>query len=269
MACAASSPSMRSCAAPEAWVTRAQPWLGTLVEIALPPADATEPRFAAGFAAIAHVHRKMSPQEASSDLASIAGDAHVRPVRIDPDTYAVLELARALWQESGGLFDVTVAPAGRMAALHLEGACRVGTDEPLALDLGGIAKGYAVDRAVDALKAAGALSGRVNAGGDLRAFGTKDWTPVHVRHPADPSRVVALFEMGDAAVATSADYFRDDPDVLFDPRSGRARAYGGSITVVAPTCAQADALVKVIALDEARTPLLERHGAQAFRLPAR
>jgi len=135
----------------------------------------------------------------------------------------------------------------------------------MALDLGGIAKGYAVDHAVARLRASGAAAGLVNAGGDLRVFGQRAWIPIRIRHSADPAMAAALFEVQDAAVATSGDYFRREG--LFDPRSRRARAYGGSITVVAPSCTLADALTKIVALTPAGVSwLLAAHGAQAFRM---
>jgi FAD:protein FMN transferase len=271
---------------PERWTARAQIWLGTLVEIALPPADATEARFATAFAAIAHVHRKMNAHDQRSDVARIARDAHRRAVVVDPATHAVLRLAQALFRETGGAFDVTVTPAqvrvvrprsnadgGRMDALRLESRHRVRATSPVAVDLGGIAKGFAVDRAVAALRAAGALTGIVNAGGDLRVFGPDTWIPIRVRSPQAPTSAMPLFELHDAAAATSADYFRADRGGLVDararPRSRRAYVAKGSITVAAPNCALADALTKIVALVPTRAPaILARHGAHAFRLDA-
>ena len=107
------------------WITRAQVWLGTLVEVALPDADATEAWFAAAFASVAHVHRKMSAHDSGSDLARIARIAHLRAVTVDPDTHAVLRLAQTLFYESRGAFDVTVAPVlGRRGLLPARAAAR-------------------------------------------------------------------------------------------------------------------------------------------------
>lgn len=272
--------------APDRWIRRAQVWLGTLVEVALPSAAASEPRFAAAFAAIAHVHRKMSAHDPASDLARIARYAHRRAVRVDPETYAVLELAKILAGETRGAFDVTVAPVlarngllparaagrgarcGQMRALRLERGLRVTAGAPLALDLGGIAKGHAVDRAVAALRAAGAPCGLVNAGGDLAVFGSENWMPIRVRHPGNPAALLWLFDIKDAGVATSADYFRHGHSALVG-RDCRVRPFPGSITVVAPTCMLADALTKVVALQPARArAMLARHDAHAFQLDA-
>ena len=265
---------MPCCPRPEPWVVRAQPWLGTLVEVALTPADASEARFAAAFAVIGHVHRRMSAHDPASDLARIARFAHRRPVRVDRETAAVLRLALRLARATAGAFDVTVGPAkarrtaaAGMAALHLDRGRRVRTDTALALDLGGIAKGHAVDRAVEALRRSGAAAGIVNAGGDLRAFGAERWTPVRVRLPGASTIAAPLFELRDAASATSSDAFRGRNRALFDPLRRRHRPYPGSVTVVAPSCAVADALTKIVALRPGRAPrLLARLRADAFRI---
>ena len=265
-------------------IARAEVWLGTLVEIALPDADASDACFAAAFEAIAHVHQKMTAHDPASDLARIAWEAHLRTIIVDAHTHAVLELALMLARETQGAFDPTVAAApervgGASTSMHdsraagafaasiiLERNHRVRTTAPLALDLGGIAKGYAVDRAVAALVASGAGGGVVNAGGDLRAFGTAGWMPVRIRHPADPALAAHVFDIRDTAAATSADYFRLG-GALLDPRLNALRMFGASVTVVAPSCALADALTKVVAVDPAHAPeTLARHRAHAFRL---
>ena len=121
---------------------------------------------------------------------------------------------------------------------------------------------------MDALRAAGVRSGRVNAGGDLRVFGNM-WMPVRVRHPAAPALTLHVFDVRDAAVATSADYFSGTHSALVDPRTQSPRPFAGSLTVGAPTCAIADALTKIVALrPTVSAAILARHGAQAFALNA-
>jgi FAD:protein FMN transferase len=199
----------------------------------------------------------------------------------------VLAIAQRLFRESDGAFDVTIAPvlarrgllpsraarpyaqSGRMDALRLLDGSRVHADVPLALDLGGIAKGFAVDRAIDALRAAGATCGIVNAGGDLRVFGDDHWLPVRIRHPAAPGATLQPFALRDAAVATSGDYFRAGRSALVDPRSrrGASQPLPASITVVASTCVMADALTKIVALRPAGSAaILADYGAHAFTL---
>jgi thiamine biosynthesis lipoprotein len=260
---------MSSSPAPERWIARAQPWLGTLVEIALPQGEATQARFDAAFAAIAHVHRKMSPEESGSDLTRIRREAHLRAVMVDPTTVEVLEASIALHLESEGLFDPAAFGHGAtsIAALRLGPKGTVCSSAPLALDLGGIAKGYAVDRAVTALRTSGARAGRVNAGGDLRVFGRGAWTRIRLRHPQRLQQSAAEIRLKEAAIATSADCFNGA--ALVDPRSGSARPFGAGISVVAPSCMLADALTKVVALAPERAPsILAAHRATAFVIDA-
>jgi thiamine biosynthesis lipoprotein len=199
----------------------------------------------------------------------------------------VLCFAQDLSELSDGAFDVTPAPALVESGFLPAGQAR----EPIPagasyrdldlfpgnrarwrrkgwVDLGGIAKGYAVDCGIAALRAHGALSGIVNAGGDLRCFGTPQ--PIHVRHPSAPSTVMLLGWLADAAVASSAGYFSGIEvgghmtDPLVDPRSQRCTTWAGSISVAAPAGMVADALTKVVRLAPERAPhILDRFGSQA------
>ena len=74
---------------------------------------------------------------------------------------------------------------------------------PLTLDLGGIAKGFAVDKAVEALKQCGATSGYVNAGGDLRVFGDVSQS-IQIRNPGNSSELMSLGSLANGAIATSS-----------------------------------------------------------------
>ena len=119
------------------------------------------------------------------------------------------------------------------------------------LDFGGIAKGYAVDQAVDALRERGVHQGMVNAGGDLRLLGRHpDGNPwvVGVQHPLTPARLLLALSLDGGAVATSGNYMRYRVysgrryGHLLHPRSGYPADTALSMTVVAPTAMQADAL---------------------------
>lgn len=252
------------------WTTRACIALGTFVEVRLRSAEATEARFAAAFAAIMRVHRRMNAHDRDSDLARISKRAHRRAVAVDAWTFGVLQLAQRLFGASAGRFDATCGlqrrRGGTFDNVLLIPPRYVRTRRPVALDLGGIAKGYAVDRGIEALRDTGATRGMVNAGGDLRVFGSQ-WTPLHLRDPRHPAERLLVGEIRDLAVATSADYFRDAPRVLLERDSARLRTYASSVTVIAPCCALADALTKVVAMDWRRAPaLLSRFGGQALGL---
>lgn len=239
--------------------------LGTLVEVALPAVHATNGCFEATFAVVEHVHRRMSPRDPASDLVRIAALAHLHAVEVDPDTHAVLELAIEIAHASGGAFDPSAGPRMRgLGALALEAGNRVRASRPVSLDLGGIAKGYAVDRAIEELQARGVDRAIVNAGGDLRVLGSAAWHRVRVRDPARSSHAWPLVELRDFALATSSDYFGS---TFVDPRTGRSTRVPQSISVAAPRCAVADAMTKVVAFAPDRAPaILERFGAEAFVL---
>ena len=263
---------------------RARPLLGTLVEIAAEGGDADRLHSAidAAFAMIEQVHRLMSFHDPESDVSRLNGAQPGQEVGVNAHTSCVLRFAQELSELSNGAFDVTMAPAlveaGFLPAEPTRKPVPAGTsyrDLDLLpdnrarwrrkgwVDLGGIAKGYAVDCGIAALRARGTASGIVNAGGDLRCFGAPQ--PVHVRHPSAPSAVMLLGWLADAALASSAGYFssievdgrRIDP--LVDPRQERCTTWNGTITVAAPAGVIADALTKIVRLAPDRTPdILDR-----------
>jgi thiamine biosynthesis lipoprotein len=124
------------------------------------------------------------------------------------------------------------------------------------IELGAIAKGYAVDRAVEVLHQQGITAGMVWAGGDLRVFGKKpggDPWRIAVRHPRDPSEFLSVLELEEPmAVATSGDYerFFERDGVryhhILDPETGYPSRKSVSATVVAQTCMDADALATAV-----------------------
>jgi thiamine biosynthesis lipoprotein len=130
------------------------------------------------------------------------------------------------------------------------------------IDLGGIAKGYAVDRAVETLRAWGIASGVVNAGGDLRCFGEPQ--PLYLRAGDHPGALRLSGELRDGAAATSAGYYQSDQ--LVDPARRECVPWGRSITVVARDCMSADALTKVVRLAPDLAPrALGYFGAEAVQ----
>ena len=221
-------------------VKRARALLGTLVEISI-AADCFLPALQSAFAVIERVQRLMSRQEAASDVARINAAQPDSTVEVATWTYEVLERARDMHALTEGLFDCGLGNA------ELRGSNSIHVREPLALTLDGIAKGYAVDRAVETLRRAGVPSGVVNAGGDLRVFG-ETFAPVHVRHPASPGKFAYVGHIKDAAVASSA-------------------ANGFGATVVAADCMTADALTKPCMLAPRRArEIAQQFAAHAFSI---
>ena len=259
---------------------RARPGLGTYIEIDMAvrgPAHG-DTAIDAAFATIDHIEACMSPHRCESDVARINRAAIGERVAIAAATREVLAMARMLHHESGGFFDCTVASDGvertnaraTLTDLEFVAPCVVVKRKALRIDLGGIAKGYAVDRAVMALVASGTTGGCVNAGGDLRVFGGTT-RRVHLRDPRDPTRLVPLINLFDAALATSANYFSADALVTPARRAVRRVAFdaGASVSVLASSCMLADALTKIVSLSgDVHHPLLAHHDAEAIVVAA-
>ena len=271
---------------------RIRPWLGTYVHVDVTASDKAraEAALEAAYAEIAAIHHAMSFHTPDSDLARVNREAYARPVSVGPHTWAVLSEACRLARLSNGVFDPTTAPAlvrhgalptpdapqpdkeGRWHDIEFDESHRqIRFRRPLWIDLGGIAKGYAVDQAIAALQQHGATQGCVNAGGDLRCFGEDPrGQPVVVRHPADPRASIPLGRIANRAVASSGDYFlgrsSDSADVspIVDPGRGIRSARARSVTVIAETCCVADALTKIVSLlGKEAGPVLDNLGACA------
>lgn len=249
-------------------LTRARPWLGTLVEIEVRHARAEAPALRAverAFAAIARVHRLMSPLEPGGDLGRLHAAAPGRWVSVEAETAAVLRAARRFYRASAGAFDPVAGGGGTMDDLEIRGR-RVRRRREVRVDLGGIAKGHAVDRACAVLRRCPSISsGIVNAGGDLRCFGAPARL-VHVRAPGTRMPAYAL-RVRNAALATSAPALAPGPlRGLVDPRSARPYRGRASATVGARTAIAADALAKValFAAPALRDRVLRSYGASLF-----
>ncbi len=280
---------------------RAKPLLGTLVAIHANSASSdSEAVFVAAtdaaFARIAHIHRVMSFHEPTSDLQAIARCRSGEHLQVDQDTWNVLQLALNIERDSDQIFNPTVAPtmvrngllpppanacnapatSTLARSICLSESCVVEVLQPVWIDLGGIAKGYAVDVATRTLIEHGVNSGIVNAGGDLCAFGNAEHR-IHVRHPSNPGQRIAIANLCELSCATSGDYYVTHPKArttavqtaIIGVRTPRAEQHA-SVTVIAPLCAVADALTKVIwlaGIDSAisRT-LLARYEAQSVAL---
>ncbi|NUQ19260.1 MAG: FAD:protein FMN transferase [Sphingomonas sp.] len=237
---------------------RCRPLLGTFVEITADREEAIE----SAFDAVDQVHRLMSAHERNSDLSRINRFAHLRSIEVHELTARVLERALYWARESGGAFDPLRAgsaairhnlmpchadqpqpEAAHWTWLELQG-CSVRLMKPACIDLGGIAKGFAVDRAIDALRRAGCERGLVNAGGDLRGFGAEAW-PVTIVDPLARSSVAAL-ELKDAALATSAGLPDTSGAGLSFDHLGGSNPRWTSVSVVARSGCDADALTKIV-----------------------
>jgi thiamine biosynthesis lipoprotein len=242
-----------------------RPGLGTYVTVGvsgLPRLEA-EAALERAFATVVRLEAILSFHAADSDLARLHASRVGCTVEVAAETFAVLQCADRLHRLSGGSFDVTVAPVLVQAGLLPAPACggwnpdpsarwrdvallppnRVVLQRPLWLDLGGIAKGYVVDKAIEALQLPPTASGQVNAGGDLRVAGP-ELQAVPLRVPGHPPSTHPLVELQEASLASSAsDATRT---VHFEGCDQQAVTPGQFVSVVAPSCMLADALTKVV-----------------------
>jgi thiamine biosynthesis lipoprotein len=244
-------------------IRRARPLLGTIVDVAC---DGSVNDIEAAFAAIEKVHRLMSFHDQDSDISRINRDAFRRVVFVNPWTWRVLSAARDFSLESDGVFDVTAAHPneGDWRDIALEESCAVRFRRRVSVDLGGIAKGFAVDRAIEMLRTRNVGSGIVNAGGDIRVFGSTR-REIHLRSPTSPMEFCGALRLRNCAVATSATYFT--PGALIDGKTRFTTTDLVSVTVAARDCITADALTKIVfAMRMRARPLLARHHANALLL---
>jgi thiamine biosynthesis lipoprotein len=236
--------------------------MGTFVviEAQAPGREAAEKGVGAAFAAITQVERLLHPSRPGSDLAVIAAAPRALPVTVHPWTWEVLDLSRRLTEWSRGAFDPCLDTApGRLADIDLSRRGHAVPHAPVHIDLGGIGKGFAVDRAIDALRAWGCEGGLVNAGGDLAAFGP-------CSHPivrTSAGGAGCIVELKDAALASSdtGEPRRPSEHRGYYHGADRRRTVAGSVTVMARSAAIADALTKCALIGGAG---LERSMHEAF-----
>lgn len=258
---------------------------------------------AAARAAIVACEARFSLYRSDSELCRLNALEPLNAMTVSPEMFSLLSLCDGIARGSDYLFDLTVG--GALVAQGLRpGTARAGHwqdvvldrskqsvhfTRPLTLDLGGIAKGFAVDCAVEAALNEGATGVLIDAGGDMRASGALAHplrVPVRVRDPRNAQRSLPLMHLenaalatsgGSAAVRTALDGEQQVPTL--DPRrascshscrqSVAARFANESVSVTAARCAVADALTKVVQLSgNAQHPLLARFNAQAIRIDA-
>jgi thiamine biosynthesis lipoprotein len=229
----------------------------------------------------------MSFHQLDSDVSRLNREAHRHPTRVGPHTFAVLELAQVFAEMTDGIFDITTAsqlvewgvlPKPQAPPTSVEASWRdieLGSNRtirfrrPLLIDLGGVAKGYAVDCAIDSLTRHGVQDCCVNAGGDLRVTGP---SPEHVRLRTGNRGGVPdpVLELQNGSLASSGGTSPDAARTAhLDGRSRRPVGQGTFACVVAESCAVADALTKIVlAQGQDSTVSLQKLGATAYLLGA-
>ncbi len=241
----------------------------------------------AAFSEIATVHRLMSFHDSASEISRLNCNAARRQVEVHPWTYFVLEQAQQFSRASESCFDISVgaelvkwgmlpAPveesvpqSGSWRDIELLPGSRVAFQRPLWIDLGGIAKGFAVDRATECLAEYGPSRSVVNAGGDIRVMGS-DAEPIRLGAPSGDCSAPVL-ELADGSVAGSHSVLarRRHRDDLRGPHiDGSHRSpvlEDRFVCVIAEQCIAADALTKFVMAKGARTAeVLRKFSASAY-----
>lgn len=268
---------------------RCKPLLGTFVEISTEDGEHSLHAIEMAFNAIKQVQSLMGFHDPDSELSQINARSYLEPIHIHSWTAEVLAIAKEIHIKSQGIFNCGVGHRLVEAGLlprhvrldsHLFGGIEdlrfikpnlVQSKIPLCLDLGGIAKGYAVDKAVEVLLANDIQSGSVNAGGDMRVFGslTQD---IQIRNPSNTHELIQIGKMKVGAIATSSLYFAkrdaDAKSYMVNPLNHEHIEFSESYSVIANECVYADALTKVVSISgNIQHPCLNHFSAQAIRIP--
>ena len=256
--------------------------MGTVVEITLLGDDEEGAKKAAlqAFQEIKRIEQLMSPWINSSDVTRINRSAGEEWVKVSPETLRVIKKAKEISELSEGGFDITVGPLTQLWRIARERGIPPSTEElkrkldlvnfrnlmidqegkiflrkkGMAIDLGGIAKGHAVDRAFELLRTLGYKNLIVNAGGDLRVGGSKIDQPwsIGIQDPRSSEKIMATVTISDSAIATSGDYEKffmyqgKRYHHIFNPRNGLPAEECQSVTIICHEGMMADALATAV-----------------------
>lgn len=263
------------------WLFRETAIMGTRCAVELWSEDraAGEAAIESVFAEMRRIDARMSTYKPDSEISRVNDLAAKEAVPISRELYDLLATSIEYSKITRGAFDITYASVGYLydyrkhirpddeaIAAALPGInyrhirlipekTAVRFDRPgVRIDLGGIGKGYAVDRGIEVLKAAGITRAMVNAGGDTRIIGDRFGRPwiTGIRHPDDENKIVLRIPITDAALSTSGDYerFFEEDGVryhhILDPKTGKSPHKVRSVTIIGPTATRTDALTKSI-----------------------
>lgn len=258
---------------------RTQLHMGTLVTItALAPTDnAANTAIDAGFSEIKRLEQLLSTWIGTSELSLVNASAGRGPIRVSPETVAVVERSLQVAEMTNGGFNIAIGPAvdawnvterqeipspeelqtlkrlTMLSGVHLDVESRtIFLETPgMRIDVGGIGKGYAADQAVTAMRKAGANAGVVALSGDIKAFGRlpgeRKFT-VGIQHPRKDGVVLAFIDLQDEAISTAGDYekFFDRDGLryhhILDPSTLQPARACQSVSVIAKDGVWADGL---------------------------
>lgn len=255
--------------------------MGTPVRVELAHADRAQAARAAA-AVMEEMHRidrAMSPFKPESELSRINREAVDTAVAIGEEMFDLIGRSIAISHWSGGAFDITFSSVGHLYDYRNRvrpsddqlAAALPGVDyrhivlDPqrrtirfrrsgVRIDLGGIAKGYAVDNCIRLLRSFEVRNAMVSAGGDSRVLGDRDGRPwiIGIRDPRRADSMIAKLPLIDAAISTSGDYERyfDEAGArhhhILDPRTGRSATGVRAVTVIGPDTVTTEGVSKTV-----------------------
>ncbi|MGM9488672.1 FAD:protein FMN transferase [Ideonella sp. YS5] len=271
--------SSRAAPSQAGWFKREEAIMGTAISVELWACSRAEGEAAidAVMGEMHRIDRTMSPHKPDSELSRINRDAGRGPVRLSAEMAALVGRAIEFSRWSDGAFDITYASVGQLydyragvapddetlaaarqaigwQELLLEGTTLRFGHPGMRIDLGGFAKGHAVDRSIAILRERGIAHAMVSAGGDSHLLGDHRGRPwmIAVRDPRRQAGAVAVLPLQDVAVSTSGDYERFfvkggvRHHHLIDPRTGRSPSGVRSVTIVADDGLTSEALSKTV-----------------------
>ena len=261
------------------WRSREEAIMGTriYVELWADDPDKGDAAIEAVMAEMRRIDELMSHYKPESQLSQINARAAQEPVQVDKELFDLIKYSTHFSEITEGAFDITYASVGhlydyphhvRPTEEQIKAALpgvnwrnmlfdpvhhTVRFEHPgMRIDLGGIGKGYAVDRGIAILQAHGFKHALVSAGGDSRIIGDRMGRPwlIGIRNPDDKQKVVTRIPLENSAMSTSGDYERyfDEGGVryhhIIDPRTGHPASKVRSATILGPTATETDGMSK-------------------------
>ena len=225
------------------------------------------------FTEMRRIEARMSSYKSDSELSFINDNATTNAVTISDEMLHLINRSIHFSEISKGAFDITYASIGyaydyrkrlqpsdesiseKLPAIDYHhimisgNKIRFGNDA-VRINLGGIAKGYAIDRAADIIGQCGITQAMVSAGGDSRIIGDRKGRPwvIGIKHPRDPEAIAIRLLLSESAISTSGDYERffiengNRVHHIINPATGRSATSSWSATVVGPDALTTDAL---------------------------
>jgi thiamine biosynthesis lipoprotein len=272
------------------WFSEQADKMGTRMDVQIWHEDAAEARrlIAAAMAEFDRIEAGMSTYRSDSEISRVNARAATEAVPVSAELYGLVGRSLEMSVLSGGAFDITfdsvgqlydyrrhVRPTDAEIGAHLAQInYRHVVLEPKArtirftmpgtrINLGGIAKGYSVERVIALLRAAGVKHALAMAGGDTRLLGDhhgKPWV-IGIRDPDDANRLVTRLALEDEAISTSGDYerFFDEGGKryhhILDPKTGKSASGVRSVTIVGPDAVMTEGLTKTVFINGAEKGL--------------